>query len=289
MKTKRAAFAVACLGVATGFASEATDLFVKRAREKYADPAYTNTCVLCFKTDKSQKNDKPNEGGGGVISWIDVEGARNVRDLGGWNGLRTGRVFRGSELNPVKNHGLGITEKGRKTLVEDLRIKTDLDFRGVTPKERADCVTNSAMGTGVKLVDFPIGGYMSIFSNKTFPNAVRFFANDSAYPIYMHCWGGADRTGSLAFVLEGLCGVNEVDLQIDYELTSFATFGLRTRVAQSPYKFAEMFATMKAYPGAALKDKFEYYALNVLKLSPDEIAAIRRNLCKSKEVATVTP
>lgn len=46
---------------------------------------------------------------------------------------------------------------------------------------------------------------------------LRVFANPDNYPIIFHCRGGADRTGSLAFILNALQGVSEADLIKDYE------------------------------------------------------------------------
>ena len=40
-------------------------------------------------------------------------------------------------------------------------------------------------------------------------------------PVYFHCKTGADRTGTLAFLIESLLGVTETDKSIDFELTSF--------------------------------------------------------------------
>jgi len=36
--------------------------------------------------------------------------------------------------------------------------------------------------------------------------------------VCFHCAGGADRTGSLAFLIEALLGVSESDMSKDYEL-----------------------------------------------------------------------
>ena len=83
----------------------------------------------------------------------------------------------------------------------------------------------------------------------------------------MHCWGGADRTGTVAFILEGLCGVSEADLAIDYELTSFTMFGLRTRVNRGTANYADVIARIKSYPGATLQEKFEAYAKGTLGLA----------------------
>jgi protein-tyrosine phosphatase len=142
-------------------------------------------------------------------------------------------------------------------------------------------VTNSALGADVRLVDAPIGNYLHMFSQTNeYAAVLRVFVDERNYPIYMHCWGGADRTGTVAFILEGLCGALEADLAIDYELTSFSMFGLRTRVGTGKYPFAKMVERIKAYPGATLQAKLEAYAKGALGLADEEISAIRRNLCR---------
>ena len=256
--------------------------FVEAARAAYATSAfaaYTNTIVHLFAGHAADVLDRPRRGD--IVRWIHVPGARNVRDIGGWTGLREGRVFRGTELNAVGDHNLKIGSAGKNILLKELGIKTDLDFRAVDAKSRGNCVTNSALGAGVRLVDAPIGNYLHMFSQTNeYAATLRVFADEKNYPVYMHCWGGADRTGTVAFILEGLCGVSEADLAIDYELTSFTMFGLRTRVGTEKYPFAKMVARIKAYPGATLQAKFAAYAKGTLGLADAEIAAIQRNLCK---------
>ena len=43
--------------------------------------------------------------------------------------------------------------------------------------------------------------------------------------VIFHCNGGADRTGLMSAIIEGLCGVDENRICMDYELTSFALNG----------------------------------------------------------------
>ena len=261
-----------------------TTQFVEAARKAYATPAYagyTNTIVHLFAGCAGDVLDRPRRGD--LVRWIHVPGARNVRDIGGWTGLREGRVYRGTELNAVGDHKLKIGAAGRKIMVKELGIKTDLDFRAIDAKSRGDCVTNSALGADVRLVDAVIRPYTRMFDadqTNEYAAVLRVFADERNYPVYMHCWGGADRTGTVAFILEGLCGASEADLAIDYELTSFSMFGLRTRVGTEKYPFAKMVERIKAYPGATLQAKFEAYAKGTLGLADGEIAAIRRNLCK---------
>jgi hypothetical protein len=254
--------------------------FVKEARIVYEKPeyaSYTNSIIKKFLCKKGKSYYDQDEGG--IVGWVKVEGARNVRDIGGWNNLATGKVYRGSELNTVKNHGLNLTEKGRQVMREKMKIKTDLDFRAVNKDERGEFVNVSPLGADIKLLDHPISNYTSMFKQTNqYAKVMRVFADSNNYPIYMHCWGGADRTGTVAFILQGLCGVSETDLAIDFELTSFAIFGSRQRRNRGGFKYAEIIQKIKTYEGCTLADKFRSYAKITLGLTDKEIDAIRKNL-----------
>ena len=55
-------------------------------------------------------------------------------------------------------------------------------------------------------------------------------SEEKNYPVYFHCVWGADRTGTLAFLINGLLGVSYEDLVKDYEMTTFSHSGKRTWV-----------------------------------------------------------
>lgn len=262
------------------------EAFLDAARATYPTPAwtgYTNTLVRDYKVKPEDTADRPVPGG--RIRWHHVDGMRNVRDIGGWNGLGTGRAFRGSEpdcqppefqaARKKAYHDLNVTADGLKTMREGLKIKTDLDLRAAE-----ECPHPETSALGVALVRVPLKGYLGAFTNTVeYARALRVFADPSSYPVYFHCWGGADRTGTLAFLLEGLCGVPETDLVIDYELTSFAgVFGPRPRTGTKSFLFPQFVARLKTYPGETLADQIAAYMRSTLGLTPDEIAAIRRNL-----------
>ncbi len=268
-----------------GVTPEDCERYVDEARRLYPTPAWTNyakSLIGRFEPNKRiDRADRPLPGG--KVRWYHVDGMRNVRDVGGWNGLPTGRAIRGSEpdCQPIekvgkkKFHNLNVTPAGLDVLRGQLGVKTDLDLRA--PGESAH-PERSALG--VPLVRVPLSAYMGAFKNTNeYARALRVFADAANYPVYFHCYGGADRTGTLAYLLEGLCGVDEVDLAIDYELTSFAAvFGNRPRTGTSSFAFPQFVARLKSYPGATLADKIAAYMETTLGLTKAEITAIRRNL-----------
>lgn len=276
-------FALWMVLAGTAFAATSADAeaYLDAARRIYPTAAWmmgTNTLVTTYAVACSDRADRPSPGG--RIRWHYVEGMRNVRDIGGWNGLPTGRVFRGSEpdCQPIDRtgresfHDLNVTAAGLRTM-RGLGIRTDLDLR-----KASECPRPETSTLDVRLVRVPLEAYMSAFTQTNlYAQALRVFVDEHNYPIYFHCWGGADRTGTIAYLLEGLCGVDETDLAIDYELTSFAgVFGVRRRDITAD--FPQFVAKLKTYPGATMADRIAAYAEKTLGLSRLEIASIRRNL-----------
>lgn len=173
----------------------------------------------------------------------DTEGTLNMRDIGGWKTLdgktvKYGMLYRGGELN-------ALTEAGKKTFREDLKVKTEIDFRtaGQDDKGQTECAF-SADATYIKasftgytyiLPGFSYKDASSIqrgYDERT-PQALKTIfstlSDESSYPVYFHCIAGADRTGTLAFLINGLLGVPYEDLIRDFEATSFSVYGRRWR------------------------------------------------------------
>ncbi len=174
--------------------------------------------------------------------WVYVDGTTNVRDLGGWKTqdgrrIRQGLLYRGSEMDIHKE----ITEAGIAELCGHLGVKTDLDLRGEVVGKRFD----SPLGSDVAFHLVPIGAYDEYFK-ETAPYPVIFglLADRANYPIYFHCWGGADRTGSLSCIIEALCSVSEADQDMDYELTSLSVWGKRSSRGEGWQMFVEELQTL---------------------------------------------
>ena len=88
--------------------------------------------------------------------------------------------------------------------------------------------------------------------------------------IYFHCTIGTDRTGTMAYFLEGLLAVSEEDRLRDYELTYFFGLTNRTRFHDSVSwsgtnpRFYSMY---RSYP--TNQDIYNYYTYEPHVVDPD--------------------
>lgn len=198
---------------------------------------------------------------------LNIDGIQNVRDIGGYSGagskkVKYGALYRGSCMDEAIQSNLRITDMGKQEMVARVGIKTDLDLRG------ANNVTESALGNGV---DF----YAPPYSYLTYATAITdathrgYFKTMFEYivtqltaskPVYIHCSGGCDRTGTFVFLLMGLLGVSESDLAKEYELSSLSAIGAGRTRNSTTYDYKGMVAAIKAYSGSTLADKFVAFA-----------------------------
>ena len=236
--------------------------------------------------------------------WIEIEGTtRNFRDLGGWKTVdgrevRQRLAYRCQGLNS-NSPDFEIAGRNRLT-VEDvkyltgkdgLRIKTDLDLR--SKEETAGMNGVSPLGEKVKFIHHSSQCYDGIFTEAgkaTMAKNFRVFVDKANYPIVFHCIGGADRTGSLAYVLNGVLGVSRHDLETDWEQTFYPRSLPELRPDWKPpwsatnkywcheYHFNEGFAKY-GKPGDSWNRRIELYLLDC-GITPEEIATFRSIMLK---------
>ncbi|MBO4219766.1 MAG: tyrosine-protein phosphatase [Clostridia bacterium] len=157
---------------------------------------------------------------------LSIEGVYNVRDAGGWmtgcgRRVKQGVIYRTGELDVHSK----ITEHGKKQLA-GLGVKTELDVRA--PDESCGSVMDDY---GIRYVNIPLSAYHDAFHPgvmNAYHDSYRLLL-DNALPIFIHCWGGIDRTGTWIFLLNGMLGVSEDDLLADYEFSGFTVWGKRSR------------------------------------------------------------
>lgn len=168
------------------------------------------------------------------VRYVDVDGVSNMRDLGGWNTkngekVAYGLLYRSGSLQEIR-------PKGIKMVTQTLGIKTEIDLRD--PLGHDGGQTMCAFGDEYNFFTFPLYAYMynipsSFVYNKkveqSFVDMFEMLSEKDNYPIVFHCTAGADRTGFLSFIINGLMGVSFEDLTRDFELTTTSIYGGRAR------------------------------------------------------------
>ena len=237
---------------------------------------------------------------------VNVDGVSNVRDIGGYEAqgnskVQYGLIYRGARLN-------AITDKGIATFTQELGIKTEIDVRygtdggkavdmeGVAYKQLGMWAYNSILPDTCQ----PKVSGAGLFDARTIDGIKGVFeaiANPDNLPVYIHCTAGADRTGTICYLINGVLGVEYEGLVQDFELTSFSEQGRRWRssvknwefessgVMQNDEKnfiaFGQMHSLMMQWyapNGETLQKAIENYLTSVCDISMQTIYAVRENL-----------
>lgn len=238
--------------------------------------------------------------------FLSIEHVCNVRDLGGivcTNGktLKYGKIFRSGEMNGghkdydgnpciIGNNGISELRKAG--------ISADLDLR--TASEAAE-ITKSPIGGDIDYIRFNNANtyfYDKFWTSDVYIKAFQWLIDElkAGKPVLFHCIYGADRTGTLAFLIEALLGVGENEIAIDYEMTSFS-YGLNSPPRRrgpkneiSTYRYRQMLETVLTsntlFKGTNLQERIRNFLTNgypgatepVTKISSEDMDWFIKNM-----------
>ncbi len=197
--------------------------------------------------------------------YSDTPELQNMRDLGGWpcdgGKIKYNLLIRGGMV-------IDATDTDRNTWVRMLGIEHDLFLKTYDESQlngKEEYRTKSPLGEDVELYQKDLSAedsenkrnfsqakeQMNGIINRLFDNAI------AGETTYFHCLAGADRTGMVAIVVEGVLGVSRSDIDRDYELTSFKS--LRERNSEG---YIADINILESYPGVTFRDKCVQYLLD---------------------------
>ena len=211
-----------------------------------------------------------------------VDGVANVRDMGGYSiggnkKVKQGLIYRCGRMNDDYTQKRSITDEGVDMMLNTMKIKTELDLRGGKndPSETGD-LTTSVLGATVAYhhvgMDWSEKNLFTGNKNEI-KDVFSIFAEEESYPLVFHCSIGTDRTGIIAFLLNGLLGVQESDLYRDYLFSNFAYIqGTRSiDVITSPTGYGTYIKGH--YEGETLSEKI-YNALLSIGVTKEQLDSI---------------
>ena len=237
---------------------------------------------------------------GDYVRFLNVGNIPNFRDNGGWTTvdgkrIKQGMVYRGFELNDHRlsnGHAANISgddDPAKDIFVKDLGIRVEVDLRS---NSEADNISTSPMNkAGVTADDADYVTYkrhqISSYHNGLKNNKAEFktifedyLANADEKPVYYHCYGGADRTGTIGFLWGAILGMSYTDLVIDYEATTFSNnLKEHDRESDQNTHFPQMIQEIKSWSyysdNKPLSEVIEQYLVQDCGVSAAKIARIR--------------
>ena len=178
----------------------------------------------------------------------------NFRDIGGAAGaggrrVRTGRIYRSAAFDDI-------ADADKAAFLARTKLKTDVDLRYAP--ELGDRKSSPLGIAWTNVPSYMYEGMVKPHGKAAFAHVFDIALHEENYPIVVHCRGGRDRTGSMAFAFNALLGVSEDDLYRDWCRTDGIDPARRPRSAV----FEKMVSAFAAYPGKTLKERVERYAID---------------------------
>ena len=200
---------------------------------------------------------------GGPASWVELEGAVNVRDVGGLPTVdgrttRAGVLLRADNLQDLTEQDVAhvVEQRGVRTVV-DLRSTGEVHLEGPTPLQQAGvrhhhlslipeypgesdeaeadrAVPTRAARAGQSRTDMT-GYYVGYLEDAphNLATALRLLADPDTGPALVHCAAGKDRTGTVVALALSLAGVTREAVVADYVRSAERIDGILARLQSS--------------------------------------------------------
>ncbi len=209
--------------------------------------------------------------------------SQNFRDLGGGvnadgKKVRQGLVYRSAAIHRTA-HSKDPRAQGedeRMYFYRDvLQLKCEFDLRGVAETQARWDAGEPKLEPDFRRINFPMGAY-NLKSESVKKYLVQIFhtmATEDIYPMYFHCAAGADRTGTVGVMLDGVIGRDDETIIAQYELTSFCF--IRMRFCRLP---GILFGCLKEFgPDEPIRVQVVRYLLSI-GVPQEEIDAVHKKL-----------
>ena len=207
--------------------------------------------------------------------FVHMPGAVNVRDIGGQKNLdgiriKQGLLIRGSEIDGICETEYFVKDQDLEEAKAGFSFAYDFDLR-----EENVFISNyqSRIAQNQKHRFHESPEYGEIFQNYYKQRLRQIFvdlADPEHYPMYLHCTYGADRTGTVVFLLQGILNMSEEDMYREYMLS-----GYEFDKCLDATGLDVIVTGLAGTPGDTLQQKIVNYLTGKVGVKQEHIASIR--------------
>jgi len=210
--------------------------------------------------------------------FVQVEGLNNARDIGGYTTqdgktIKQGMIIRGTELDGLVELTYRLSKENLSYMEDTFGFVYDMDLRETTLFSGK---YTSYLGKHVRHSFYDAPSYGEIFDASSQESLYRIFsdlAKEENYPMYMHCTHGADRTGTIVFLLQAVLNMSEEEMVREHQRTGFFI---------SSFASSDMYdiiiSGLEGKEGNTLQEKVVRFLIDDIGITEEQIDSIRNIL-----------